>query len=73
MVNCTGPLTSVSRLIDAGNFVGFCSEGCFRLNLNTGAFDMLEKKDDCFELELEVIPYSEAAPELEKLGFRGQP
>ena len=37
------PLTSVSRLIDQGNFVGFCSEGCFLLDPKTGAFDITER------------------------------
>ena len=73
VVNCTGPLTAVSRCIDAGKFVGFCSEGSFILDRETGAFDLLERTDDCFELELEIIPYSEAEPELEQLGFHMQP
>lgn len=73
VVNCTGPLTSVARLIDVGNFVGFCSEGCFILDPNTGAFDLMERKGGCFELELELVPFNEAAPELGKLGFPRQP
>ena len=73
MVNCTGPLTAVSRLCDSGNFVGFCSEGSFILDIDYGAFDVIERTDDCFELELEVIPYNEAAAELEELGFPRQP
>ena len=64
---CTGPLTSVASLIDADNFVGFCSLGSFILNLRTNEVDWLERKDDQFELELEVVPYAEAKHHLESM------
>ena len=64
--SCTGPLTGVAPLIDAGNFVGFCSLGSFILDLNTIEVDWLERKYYKFELELEIVPYSEAKPLLDK-------
>ena len=67
--NCTGPLTSVASLIDADKFVGFCSLGSFILDMRTNEVDWLERKDDQFELELEIIPFSEAKQHLE--GVRG--
>ena len=70
---CTGPLTSVAKMVDADNFVGFSTAGSFILNMRTGAIDWMERKDDCFELELEVLPYAEAAPMLEKAGVPGRP
>ena len=70
---CTGPLTSLSKLVDADNFVGFSSAGSFILNMRTGSIDWLERKDDRFEMELEVVPYSEALPLLKRPGFTGQP
>ena len=69
---CTGPWTSVSKLVDADNFVGFSSAGSFILNMRTGSIDWLERKDDCFEMELEVVPYSEALPMLKSAGFPGR-
>ena len=71
---CTGPLASVAKIVDADNFVGFCTAGSFILNMRSGAIDWMERKDDCFELELEVLPYTEAAPLLQQAaGFQGQP
>ena len=69
---CTGPLTSVAKMIDANNFVGFCSLGSFVLDLETNEVDWLERVDDCFEIELEVLPYTEAKPLLESAGFQGR-
>ena len=69
---CTGPLTSVAKIIDANNFVGFSAAGSFILDLTTGDVDWLERVDDCFELELEVMPYTEAKPILEAAGFQRQ-
>ena len=43
------------------------------LDLETNDVDWLERVDDCFELELEVVPYEEAKPLLAAAGFRGQP
>ena len=59
--------------MDADNFVGFSTAGSFILNMRTGAIDWMERKDDCFELELEVLPYAEAAPMREKAGFQWRP
>ena len=76
VVQCTGPLTSVAKLIGANNFVGFSSLGSFILDLTTGEVDWLERKDDCFELELEVVPYVEAKQHLDNVsgnsGFQGR-
>ncbi len=61
-------------MVDADNFVGFSKKGSFILNLNTGELEMMERVDDTFELELEVVPYAEAKPMLEKQpGFQRQP
>ena len=57
---CTGPLTSVARLVDSDNFVGFCKTGSFIMDLAYGQIDWLDRKDDTFELELEFVPYAEA-------------
>ena len=71
---CTGSLTSIAQMVDADNFVGFSKRGSFILNLNTGELEMMERVDDTFELELEVVPYAEAKPMLEKQpGFQRQP
>ena len=70
---CTGPLTAVSKLVDADNFVGFSSAGSFILNLRAGSIDWLERKDDCFEMELEVVSHSEALPLLKRAGVPGLP
>ena len=68
----TGPLTSVAKMIDANNFVGLCSQGSFILDLETNEVDWLERVGDCFEIELEVLPYAEAKPLLESEGFQGR-
>ena len=69
VVNCTGALTATSRLVDENNFVGHSPEGSFILNMDQGEFDMLERVDDCFELELEIVPYAEAASILKDMGL----
>ena len=69
VVNCTGALTATSRLVDEDNFVGHSPEGSFIFDMKTGEFDLLERKDDCFELGLETIPYSEAASILKDMGL----
>ena len=72
---CTGPLTSVAKLCDSDHFVGFCSAGSFILNLRTDEVDWLNRVDDCYELELEVVPYQEAKQYLDSIkpapGFPG--
>ena len=69
VVSCTGSLTSVAKLIDVGHFVGFYFGGSFIMNMATGEFERLERVNDCFELELEVVPYEEAKPLLKTSGF----
>ena len=54
VVECTGALTAVSQMVDAGNFVGFCKQGSFSLNLDTLDFDLIDRVDDCFEMELDI-------------------
>ena len=54
---CTGSLTSVAKFIDAGHFVGFHRDGSFVMDLATGEFDKMTRINDCFELELEVVPH----------------
>ena len=73
VVNCTGSLTATSRVVDVGSFVGHLSECPFIVDPKTGEFDLLERNDGCFELELEVIPYNVAAPILKDLGFHRRP
>ena len=43
------------------------------MNLATREFERLERVNDRFEFELEVVPYEEAKPLLAAAGFRGQP
>ncbi len=73
---CIGPLTPVVELIDSDNFVGFGSAGSFIFNLCTDEVDWLERKDECSELELEVVPYNEAQSHLDSKknvpGFPGR-
>ena len=64
---CTGPLTAVASLIDSDKFVGFCSLGSFILDMRTNEVDWLERKDDQFELELEIVPYAEAKQYLDQM------
>ena len=70
---CTGPLTGVAQMVDENQFVGFSKAGSFILDLKTGNVDLLERVDDTFELELEVVLYEEAKPLLVASGFPGQP
>ena len=76
---CTGPLTSVAHMADANNIVAFSPMGSFVMDLTTGSIDWLERKDNTFEMELEVVPYAEAVKLpgaqalLESPGFQGQP
>ena len=70
---CTGPRTGVAQMVDEDQFIGFSKAGSFILDLKTGGVDLLERVDDTFELELEVIPYEEAKPLLAAAGFPGQP
>ena len=70
VTSCTGPLTSIAQMVDADNFVGFSKKGSFILNLNTGEIEMMERVDDTFEIEVEIVPYAEAKPQLEKAGFQ---
>ena len=50
----------------------FCrlpQNGSFIMDLETGEFDKLTRVNDCFELELEVMPYTEAESLLKASGF----
>ena len=69
---CTGALSSVAKTIDNDNLVCFSKAASFILDLKTNDVDWLERVDDCFELEVEVVPYEEAKPMLVAAGFRGQ-
>ena len=55
-----GALTAVSKLVGAGHFVGFHPNGAFIYNISTGAVGQIERIHDCYEIELEVVPYSQA-------------
>ena len=68
---CTGPLASVAKLIGSDNFVGFSSLGSFILNLRTNEVDWLTRKDDQFELELEILPFAEVKKHLESIKSGG--
>ena len=72
VVPSTGALTSVSKLVDNGHFVGFHPDGAFIYNISTGAVEKLHRVNDCYEMELEVVPYAQAKPLLEKAGFQGR-
>ena len=69
VVPCAGPLTSVARLVDNDHFVGFHPQGAFIYNLKTKAIEKLERVNDCYELELEIVPYEDAKPLLDASGF----
>ena len=71
---CIGPFTSVAKLCGSDNLVAFSNYGSYIMDLNIGAIGwMTRTKDDCYELELEVVPYSEAKPLLEGQGFQRRP
>ena len=59
-------------MVDANNFVGFSPAGSFMLGLDNDEVEWIDRVDDCFEIELEIIPYAEAKPLLESAGFQGQ-
>ena len=68
---CTGALTSVAKMNDSDHMVVFSKRGSFIMHESTGDIDwMTRTKDDSCELELELVPYSEAKPILEKAGFQ---
>ena len=70
---CTGALASIARMVDADNLVCFSKAGSFILDLQTDNVEWMERKDDCFEMALEVVPYAEAKPMLTKAGFPRRP
>ena len=39
-------------------------DGSFIMNMETGEFEKLKRANDCYELELEIVPYEEAKPHL---------
>ena len=72
VTNCTGPLTSVATMVDADNFVGFGKAGSFILDMEIGSVDWLERVDNTFEMEFEVLPYAEAKRLLKSARFQGR-
>ena len=62
VTNCAGPLTAVTKTVDANNLVAFSPFGSFIMDLSDNSIDWLERVEDGYELELEVLPYSEAKP-----------
>ena len=67
--DCTGPLASIPKMCDNGHFVGLGKTGGFILNLTDQSIEWIERNDDAYEMELEIVPYKEAKPLLEKAGF----
>ena len=70
VTECTGAPTATSQMVDANNFVGHSPWGSFMLDLSTGECDEIERVDDCFEMELEVVPCNGAASILKGQGFQ---
>ena len=62
-------MASVTKLTDAGHVVVFHKDGSFIMNMETGKFEKLKRVNDCYELELEIVPYEEAKPHLKTSGF----
>ena len=60
VTNCTGPLTAVTKTVDANNLVAFSPYGSFVMDLDDDSIDWLDRVEDGFEMELEVLPYDEA-------------
>ena len=67
--DCTGPLTSIPKTCDNNHFVGLGKTGGFILDLRDQSIEWIDRNDDAFEMELEIVPYDEAKPLLEKAGF----
>ena len=67
--DCTGPLTSIPKTCDNNHFVGLGKTGGFILDLRDQSIEWIDRNDDAYEMELEIIPYDEAKPLLEKAGF----
>ena len=71
---CIGPLAGTAQMTDADNLACLSKEASFLYDQNSGQVEMLDRVDDTFEMELEIVPYAEAKPMLEKhAGFQGQP
>ena len=70
VVPSAGVLTSVSKLVDNGHFVGFQPDGAFIYNVSTGVVEKLLRLNDCYEMEFEVVPHAQAKPLLDKVGFQ---
>ena len=67
--DCTGPPTSIPKMADNNHFVGLGKKGGFILDLRDNSIEWIERNEDEFEMELEVVPYNEAKPLLDKSGF----
>ena len=68
-------LASVSEMVDAGHTVVFSKEMSYAKNLGTGVVTPLTRRNDVYEMELEVAPYHGAQSILEKAnqsGFAGR-
>ena len=72
VVPSTGALTSVSKLVDNGHFVGFHPDGAFIYHLATGHVEKIQRVNDCYEMGLEIVPYAQAKPLLNQVGFQGR-
>ena len=67
--DCTGPLTSIPKMCDQNHFVGLGKNGGFILDLSDKSIEWIERDGDEYAMELEIVPYAEAKPILEKAGF----
>ena len=67
--DCTGPLTSIPKVCDNDQFVGLGKTGGFTLDLSDKSIEWIDRIDDEYSMELEIVPYDEAKPLLEKAGF----
>ena len=71
---CTGPLAGIAQMTDADNLVCLSKKTSFLYDQNNGQVEILDRVDDTFEMELEIVPYAEAKPLLAKqAGFQRQP
>ena len=77
VTDCTGALQAVTKTVDANNMVVFSPYGSFVMDLDDNSIDWMERVDDGYELEYEVLPYADAKPLLEahrrsQSGFQGR-
>ena len=77
VTDCTGALQAVTKTVGANNMVVFSPYGSFVMDLDDNSIDWMERVDDGYESECEVIPYADATPLLEAhrqatSGFQGR-